>query len=383
MLNMERIRGLDTIRGACMFIMIFGHMVDWWLRPEDYWLRSWLYAFLESLIVGFLFISGVSAALAFKNNEMKLQVQKNFNMKFIRNVYFLRAFIILLIGFAYNFFVAVLWGGDITDLWSWLVLQTIGFSLLLTWPFLRRSRNFRIFLGIFILIVNQLILSLLMGGPYKDLSNIYGIVYHILYNPITQFPILPYFSIILIGTALGDKIFEINIKGDQNERKLLFKDKLIKPLFLIGAVLLLFGLIFFYPELLILPEVYFSNPNIVMNTISSFAYSMGIILMALALFMAIQIFELVKTKKSYRYLFFYSYYSFTIYLGHNLLYFLFPEQLTCVTIWIGVIGGGILFGFLFRAMYLKLGVKASLKSGIGALSFILATKLNKNKNKSL
>ncbi|MFX0139491.1 MAG: heparan-alpha-glucosaminide N-acetyltransferase domain-containing protein [Candidatus Hodarchaeota archaeon] len=377
---MERIKALDTIRGACIYIMVFGHMVDWWIRPEDYWFRFWCYTFVESLIVGFLFISGVSAALSFKNNELKLQVQKNFNMKIVRNVYLIRALLIVLIGFAYNIFVAFIWGGDITDLWSWLVLQTIGVSLLLAWPFLRTSRNFRIFFGILILIVNQLILSFLMGGPYKDLSNIYGIIYHILYNPISQFPILAYFSIILIGTALGDKIFELNVISNQNERKLLFKNELIKPLCLIGAALLIFGIIFFFPELLILPEVYFSNPNILMNTISAFAYSMGIILMALSLFMAIQIFELIKTKKSYRYLSFFSYYSFTIYLGHNVLYFLFTNQLSFATIWFGVIGGSIIFGFLFRFMYIRLGRKASLKTAIGGLSFILASKLNKNKN---
>ncbi|MFX1493957.1 MAG: heparan-alpha-glucosaminide N-acetyltransferase domain-containing protein [Promethearchaeota archaeon] len=371
---MERIRALDTIRGACMWIMIYGHMADWWLRPEDYWLRQWLYGFLESLIVGFLFISGVSTALAFKSNQLKLQGLKNSNM-LIKNVYFLRAFFIILIALIYNFFVAVLWGGDITDLWSWLVLQTIGFSLILCWPFLRTSRNFRISFGILILIVNQLILSFLMGGPYKDLSNIYGIIYHILYNPISQFPILAYFSIILIGTALGDKIFEINIIRNQEERKQLFKEKLIKPLFLIGASLLIFGIVFFYPELFILPEVYFSNPNIFMNTISAFAYSIGIILMAIAFFMKVQIFEVIKTKKSYRYLFFYSYYSFTIYLAHNLLYFLFPGQLNSVTIWIAIIGGSIIFGFLFRIIYTKLGKKASLKTGIGILSLIIARKL--------
>ncbi len=366
-----------------MWIMIYGHMVEWWLRPEDYWLRQWLFAFLESVgATGFLFISGIAAALAFKSNQLKLQGLKNFNVSIIRNVYLLRAFIILLFGFVYNFFVAVLWGGDITDLWSWLVLQTIGVSLILAWPFLRTSRSFRILFGISILILNQIILSLLMDGPYEDQSNVYGIIYHILYNPLSQYPILPYFSIILIGTALGDKIFEINIINNQNERKLLFKDKLIKPLCLIGAALLIFGIIFFLPELFILPEVYFSNANIVMNTNSSFAYSLGIILMVIALFMAIQIFEVIKTKKRYRYLFFYSYYSFTIYLVHNALYFLFVDQLTCVTIWFAIIGGSIIFGFVFRTIYVKLGAKASLKNGIGAISFIIATKINTWKKKT-
>ncbi|MGB5910448.1 MAG: heparan-alpha-glucosaminide N-acetyltransferase domain-containing protein [Promethearchaeia archaeon] len=364
---MERIKALDTIRGFCMWIMIYGHMIDWWLIQSDDWFRQWLFGFLESVgATGFLFISGVSAALAFKSNELKLKALNNFNKLTIRDVYFLRALIILLIGFIYNLFVAVFWGGDITDLWSWLVLQTIGFSLILTWPFMRTGRTFRIFAGILIFVLNYFILGILL--PYQAQPNFGGNAFHLLYNPLTQYPILMYFSVFLIGTAVGDKISEINIIEDPNERKLLFKNKFIIPTSIIGTVVLLFGIINFFPDFLFF------------NTISAFAYSLGIILIALSFLMAIQIFELVKTKKSYRYLYFYSYYSFTIYLGHNVLYILFVDQLNFITIWIPIIGGSILFGFLFRAMYLKFGAKASLKTIIGATSFILATKLRKNKN---
>ncbi|MFW9948094.1 MAG: heparan-alpha-glucosaminide N-acetyltransferase domain-containing protein [Candidatus Odinarchaeota archaeon] len=366
---MERIRALDTIRGACMWIMIYGHMIEWWLRPEDYWLRQWLFAFLESIgATGFLFISGASAALAFRSNEIKLQALNDFNKFLVRDVYFLRAIIILLIGFIYNFFVAVLWGGDITDLWSWLVLQTIGFSLILTWPFMRTAKTFRLFFGILIFVLNYVILGILL--PYQEQPNFGGIMFHVLYNPLTQYPILMYFSVFLIGTVVGEIISDINTVEDQNERKLLFKKKFIIPTSIFGTILLVFGIINFFPDFLFF------------NTISAFAYSLGIILIVLSFFTAIQIFELIKTKKSYRYLFFYSYYSFTVYLGHNVLYFLFVDQLTVVTIWFAIIGGSILFGFLFRAMYQKLGAKASLKTGIGALSFIIATKFSKKKNPS-
>ncbi|MFX0139489.1 MAG: heparan-alpha-glucosaminide N-acetyltransferase domain-containing protein, partial [Candidatus Hodarchaeota archaeon] len=230
---MERIRGLDTIRGACMWIMIYGHMIEWWLRPEDYWLRQWLFAFLESVgATGFLFISGVSAALAFRSNEMKLQALDDFNKLTIRDIYFLRAIIILLIGFIYNFFVAVLWGGDITDVWSWLVLQTIGVSLILTWPLMRTAKTFRILFGIFIFVLNYFILGILL--PYQEQPNFGGSLYHLLYNPLTQYPILMYFSVFLIGTAVGDRISEINIVKDQNEKKILFKNKFIIPILIFG-----------------------------------------------------------------------------------------------------------------------------------------------------
>ncbi|MFX0031964.1 MAG: heparan-alpha-glucosaminide N-acetyltransferase domain-containing protein [Promethearchaeota archaeon] len=361
---MKRITGLDTIRGACMWIMIYGHMIDWWLRPEDDWLRQWLFAFLESIgATGFLFISGVSAALAFRSNRMKLQNLNLYNPSMVRNVYFIRAFLILLIGVLYNFFVAVLWSGNIANLWSWLVLQTIGFSLILSWPFLGVSRTFRIIFGILIMLLNQFFLTLLW--PYEDQANLFGFTFYLLFNPLSQYPILAYFSIFLIGTALGDKIFEINIEKNRQERKLLFKNKLIIPMFLIGCLLLIYGIAHLFPE-------FFR-----FNTIQAFAYSLGIILIVLSLFITKQTFQLFKTKKSYRYLFFYSYYSFTIYLGHNILFFLFPERLNFITIWIAVIIGNFIFGYLFRTMYIKLGAKASLKTGISVASFAIVKKFGK------
>lgn len=363
---MKRITGLDTIRGACMWIMIYGHMIDWWLRPEDEWLRQWLFAFLESVgATGFLFISGVSAALAFRSNQLKLQKIKMFDLSAIRNVYFLRAALILLVGLIYNFFVAVLWSGNISNLWSWLVLQTIAFSLFFSWPFLGTSRNFRILLGIFILIVNQLTLMFLL--PFENQINFSGFMLYFLYNPKSQYPILAYFSIFLIGTALGDKIFDINIIKDHEDRKSSFLNDLIIPLVILGSISLIFGIVFFFPEFLFF------------NTISAFAYSIGIILVVFSFFMTKQVFQFLKTKKSYRYLFFYSYYSFTIYLAHNVLYFLFIEQLNFITIWIAVIVGSILFGYLFRIIYIKLGPKASLKTAISKTSLFLAVKIGRNK----
>ena len=67
---MKRINSVDTIRGLSIWIMVYGHIILFWLRPEDEWLKFWLYAFLQPIgATGFLFISGVSASLAFKKNE--------------------------------------------------------------------------------------------------------------------------------------------------------------------------------------------------------------------------------------------------------------------------------------------------------------------------
>ena len=88
-----------------------------------------------------------------------------------------------------------------------------------------------------------------------------------------------------------------------------------------------------------------------------------------------------KPKKSYRYLYFYSYYSFTIFLGHNLILMLFFQQFNAyLTIWIAVIVGNIVLGILFRTMYKKMGPKLSIKAIISILSFQIVSNLNRKKS---
>ncbi|MFX0026202.1 MAG: heparan-alpha-glucosaminide N-acetyltransferase domain-containing protein [Candidatus Hermodarchaeota archaeon] len=366
---MKRINSIDTVRGISMWIMIYGHIVWWWLRPEDVWLRDWLYAFLKPIgATGFLLISGISAALAYRNNQTKLRVLNKINMRMVRNVYFLRAFFILGIGFIFNMFNALAWGNSLTDIWSWLVLQTIGFSLILSWPLLNTSKVLRIIIGILVILANQLLLGLLT--PFKGQFNTLGVLYHLIFNDMSNYVILIYFGIFIIGTVIGDIIFDINVIDDQNKRKALFKNKFLIHVFLIGISIMTFGILFQFPNFW------------EFNSISSICYSVGIILVTLSGFMAVEVLEKVKTKRSYKYLFYYSYYSFTIYLSHPFLYFLFPERFNFITIWIAIIIGNVLLGFLFRATYKTLGPKASLKVGISVISLKLAFKWSKLKFKS-
>jgi len=363
---MQRINSIDTIRGASMWIMIYGHIIFWWLRPEDYWFRDWLFAFLKPLgATGFLFISGVSTALAFKNSQYNILTSDKLKMLTVRNVFVIRAIMILLIGFIFNLFAAVLWGGNNADIWSWNVLQTIGFSLLFSWPLLKTSKPFRITLGISLIIANQLILLAISSS--KGEFNLFGIFYHLLYNPVDQYVILTYFGVFIIGTVVGETIFKLNIIDDQQKKKSLFKNKFLIPTFLIGILIMISGILFQFPNFLFF------------GTISSIAYSVGLILAALSGLMVIEILEKIKVKKSYKYLFFYSYYSFSIYIAHNLLFFLFLEQLHFLIAILVVVIGNVLFGLLLRTTYKKLGPKASLKSGISILSFIIVTRIKGEK----
>ncbi|MFX0010400.1 MAG: heparan-alpha-glucosaminide N-acetyltransferase domain-containing protein [Candidatus Hermodarchaeota archaeon] len=366
---MARLNSIDTIRGLSMWFMIYGHMLDWWIFPVDTWFRDLLYAFLEPICAtGFLFVSGISATLSLRSSTIKGDFA---NSKIIKYSYFFRAFFILLIGFMVNFFSLLMLEGSIFDLWSWQVLQTIGFSLIFSWPFRKRSILFRIILGLIFIIANQVILILL--ASFSGQANLFGVLFHFLFNPLSQYIILVYFGIFLIGTAIGEQIFIFNTPKSKSEKLDRFKSEFYKKYLLFGAISMGFGLIFAFPDFLYL------------NTISSIMFSLGFILVLMSLLISKDLSEKIKSAKSYRYLYFYSYYSFTIYLGHYAVYSLFLDQLNWIVFIFLVFGVfNAITTFLLRTMYVKVGNKLSLKTGINTLSSMLATKLVKRmQNKSI
>ena len=360
---MSRIKSVDTIRGLSLFFMIYGHMILFWLRPEDQWLKFWLFAFLKPIgATGFLFVSGVSATLAFKNNENTKKV----SMTTMRNIYLLRAIFILIIGLFFNLGVAFTFeGGNLASIWSWNALQTIAISLLLLWPLLKTSKKFRIFLAVSVILLNQILFGTLT--LYNGQDNILGFLYYLLFNPSDQYVILNYFGITLIGSVIGNIIFNL-INMDNKEKKVfIFKDMFIIYTFFIGIFIFAFGVWLQFPNFLIY------------GTLSSLVYSIGFIIALLTMLIIIEVLEVIKTKKSYRYLFFYSYYSFTLFLTHNLLLMLFFQQLDAYfTIWIVLVSFMIVIGYLLRLMYYKLGIYASVKSVLSIISAYIVTKLEKN-----
>ena len=352
-----------------MIIMIGGHMLDWWLTEEDYWLFLLLYSFFAPIgASGFVFLSGTVTILSYQRNMLRPEASDKLFRQKLRNTYMFRALFLLIISFIYNFIGALMFG-DIRSIWMWNVLQTLSFSFFMAWPLLKTSKILRLILGIIILIVNELILGLVIG--HIGQANIYGLIYYILYHPLYLFPILPYFTIFLFGTLVGDIIFGINLIEDQAERKSAFKKKLVFPLILLGSVITICGILYLFPSFL-----YYS-------TISATLYAIGVMLLLISITLGLEEFEVFKTKKSYRFFFYYSYYSFTIYLAHNVLYFLFYRQLTVITFWLVAIPVIIIMTILLWVIYIKLGPKASLKVGISVVSFLLATKIEKRKKRKI
>jgi len=356
---MRRIQAIDIFRGLCIFYMTFGHMTYWWTAESSFWLYEVIWNLGAPIGGGgFLLVSGMSAMISYKVNLEKAQLSNDFSMKNSRNQYIIRALIILLISFIWNFFGTLFMG--VPGIWIWFVIQTISISLLLAWPLLKTSRLFRLFICFACWIGNQILIVLLT--PYRGQNNLIGIIDFILYNVPEQNIILAYFPYLLAGTIIGDILHEAFNSKNVNTKQYLKRNFFI-PGSIGGAVLVIFGIVFQFPNFI--DKV----------TFSSHMFILGIELFIIIILIYIKDLGYLKLKKSYSVLKYYSFYSFTVFLAHNLLYFLFPPIFNALEIWLYIIPIMILWTFLFRLIYQKLGKYASLKFLISESAEYLANKI--------
>lgn len=364
---MKRIKTIDSFRGWCMFMMVLGHMLSWWVRHEDHWLTRILHSIFGDIVgTGFLLVSGISTVIFFRSRLTKAETSDDKNIKQVNNEYLFRALLILLLALLYSSATAV---GTLNPLniWKWYIPLTIAVSLLFAFFLLKTSKLVRIFVAVIIWIAHYIILAILLS--FKGQVNIFGALFHVLYNGLH--PILHYFSFFIIGTVVGDVIVEIYSYEDQKARKRALNNKLLLPSLIIGIIFILFAILFLFPGFL------------THETFSSTIYSLGAIFTSFSALLILEEYDVIKVRKSYRFFYFYSFYSFTIYFSHNIIYFIFLNQLNALTFWIAAIGTYILLSLLIRIIYKKYGTKASLKVLISNYAAILARKVEEKKKERI
>ncbi|MHA2325920.1 MAG: heparan-alpha-glucosaminide N-acetyltransferase domain-containing protein, partial [Promethearchaeota archaeon] len=150
---MKRLKSIDIFRGFNMVLMVWVHLRDWWITGgPNSTLNAITRSFIDRSSAGmFLLISGVSTFISYHNRLKK--VSDEYTFQTLRKEYFFRALLIFLVGLIYNIFVAIR-VSDPSVIWTWFMLFSISISLFMTWPFLKKSKLFRIGLAIIVFIVN-------------------------------------------------------------------------------------------------------------------------------------------------------------------------------------------------------------------------------------
>ncbi|MGV9174252.1 MAG: heparan-alpha-glucosaminide N-acetyltransferase domain-containing protein [Promethearchaeia archaeon] len=364
---MKRLKSVDIFRGICIIYMVIGHMSAWWVIETDYWLYK-LFWNLGAAVGGggFLLVSGISAALSYRLKMTKYKQAHSFRKESIRNEYIIRALLILVISFAWNIG-AILLGlvdSGIKGIWLWFVIQAISISLILAWPLLKTSRMLRVIVAFSSWIANEFIFAWLI--PYRNQANGFGILFYILYNEPKQNVILGYFPFLLMGTVIGDMLYDIFTDNPDKQRSQL-KKKVYLPYGIGGASLIIFGIIFLFPAFL--SKI----------TFSSHMFIFGIELVLIAFLVWLKDDKSYQPKRNYRVLIFYSFYSFSIFLGHHMLFFIFPRSFNAIDIWFFIVPTVILWTFLWRFIYKKVGRDASLKVQVSKIATYLSEKFETRK----
>lgn len=344
---MKRVKSIDLLRGFALFWMFMGHILDWWLKDQYRWIWVWSLNIID--IVGapaFLFVAGVSTMISFRKRIKSAKKKEDYHHKIIKKEYFTRASLIFIISIIYNLFIAI-FTGDLSFLWTWFILQTIAISLFLSWPLLNISKVSRACIATGVFLIHVIILPILLN--YKQDSTIIQIIYHVLYFSRDLDPILPTLPFFIIGTILGDVIFDMYHIDNKEEHRRMIKKHLIIPGYIFGAILVSVGIIYKFPNFLI------------NRTISWYIYALGMNIIILSTLIVLEELGYFKTKKSYNFLFYFSYFSLTVFLAHNIMYFFFLNQLNPINVWFFILGTFIIWGIILRFLYKRFGHKISLK----------------------
>ena len=250
-------------------------------------------------------------------------------------------------------------------LWSWYVLFTIAICLLITYPLIKLSKIIRILLIGFIFLITYPIHHIL--DSLRLLDSGWELLYHLLFYPVHEFPILPFFTSFCLGTIIGEIFYEIYSIKEENSRKAQIKKKIIRNFILYGTMVIITSIL--SNIFIFIDDI--SNAN--KSAFTMMLWGIGWDLVILGSLTYLHEFKFTAEWK-HRFLFYFSYYSLTLYCGHNMVALIFWDRFDIYSIWIPVGITVILFWLISKILYEKLGPKGSIKWGISKLGTYLATR---------
>ena len=363
---MERIKSIDIFRGVCILNFMMVHYLVGWLPDHELWAFDAYWTYFDMMgACAFLFISGIGIMLFYKNKMKKIEESnETYTRNTLRHEYLLRGIFVLMISLIYNLAQAIVFL-DATWLWRWDVLQASAMSIIVAWPLLKLSKRMRIILGGFFLILNFVLYDFLIFNAGQ--FSLFDAIFYFLYNQkmSAENPLLPSLSIFLIGTVIGELFFEFSHMENEIERKKSMISNILFKSLIAGVLLIIFGVIFNYPDFL-------DN-----RSFSWWFYVLGFDLVIISILYSTEKFIFPNFTRRYRFLYYFSFYSLTVFIFHDLLGFVFFQLLSIHnTFWIVFIITVVLMGILLKFAHDRWGWKLSIKNIIGKASFYIAKKID-------
>ena len=370
----NRLQSLDFLRGSCIIWMLFQHFTLWLANGNALPLLNLIVNIFDGFGSGaFLFVSGVGISLSHRRKMEKVTKKKTIIYKKLRLKYFLKAFLLLIVSFGFNLFIYfVVSNMDVTVIWIWFILQTLPISMIFAWPLLNINKYYKILSAIISLVLYQLLIILLF--PFKaQYNHPLFILQFILFNGEHLSPFLGFFPFFIIGAFFGDIIYEnLNIQTKNKSNSSVFTQKIIS-LLIIGISLIIAAILFIPPGIISGTSFMFS-----LRSISWLIYSVGVLITAYSLLLIIENSKVFKIQKKFRFIYYFSYYSLSIFLLHYIFDIFFAPffEIWLVLIFWGVIVLGV--GLGLKGIHKVIGKHFSLKYHLGKVTNLIAKYIYKD-----
>ncbi|TFF87930.1 MAG: DUF1624 domain-containing protein [Promethearchaeota archaeon] len=380
----DRINAIDILKGFSIFWIVGYHTTQLWLIKSALWEVEMLYIFFLSTVgpANFIMLSGLNLIIGIRSksdsgwSDKRVRTQ---NLKRIGVLILLASIYNLGMGFIIQNFSFIYW----YDFYSWHILQTISYSMLLTLLLFKINKYIRFFLGILVIVISYPLYSFLISLGSGGL-----IISHLFYYPFPDIywsmPFFPWAGCAFMGSLIGEHLYNAKYKSEKGKNQL---GKLIIYLAIMGIIFILIGIIFgsdmpslstpiwgfianFHVENL--NTAYFFNfislPYFLLPSHWTYMfYALGIDFLLLSLFIFLSDYKKFKNRV-FTFFSFTGKLSFSVFIYHHFGLILFVRTFNAFWIWPVWVGYAILIVFIVWILVTKFEGKGTVEWLIIVLS---------------
>ncbi len=220
----RRIESLDMARGLSMIFIIVLHYAIPWFHENSFFIAGIGQLLLEFFGPSmFIILSTLAVVFNIKRKEQSWSEKK------IRNNTFMRALMIIVIGFIYSMFSLYIW--------AWNILIFIGFSQIFSYYALKLEKVPRIIIGIIILLASEFVREFFWVTQNDNV--LCYIMNFLLSSQSPDITILPWLAVCFIVPVFGEMLYDLWNKGTADSYRDLFKKFMMW-----GFILIILGVFF-------------------------------------------------------------------------------------------------------------------------------------------